>query len=789
MQRFSIFLVLLNIIWCQAFTQVRNTLSGKVTDQINGTPLAGASVIIADLKVGVITDTSGVYRFKSLPPGRHLLEVSYVGYSSFSAYVQVLPETIADFTLSPSVVENDEVVVTGITAATQARRNPVPVTIVKQQELMRTVSTNLIDALRNKPGISQVSTGPAVSKPVIRGLGYNRVIVLNDGIRQEGQQWGDEHGVEIDEQSVQKVEILKGPASLMYGSDAMAGVLNIITNVPVQEGIMKGAVSTNYQTNNQLRSLHLDLGANHKGFSWSTYGSYKAAADYRNKYDGRVYNSRFNEKNVGGYLGYNGSWGYSHLLLSNFHQQLGMVEGERNEYGQFLKLLPGGMQGVATGNDFKKIQPDVPMQEINHFRVVSDNRIQVGQNRLGLTFGYQQNRRMEYGNPDDPEEKELYFDLNTITYSSVFHLKQYNGWNFSMGMNGLFQNNKNRGEEVLIPEYSTRDAGFFSFFQKTMDKLSISGGLRFDNRVINAKKHIQDGDLKFEALSRDFSNISGSAGISFLPSSSVTFKLNISRGFRAPSIPELSSNGAHEGTNRYEYGNPDLASETSFQLDLGMEFNSEHISLATSLFSNNINNFIFYRKLESVTGNDSLVDGNMAFRFDQRNASLAGFEAVIDIHPHPLDWLHFENTFSFVRGKFREALEGNNNIPFIPAASWLSEVRADFEGDGRLLRNLSLKIQLDKTLSQKKAFTVYNTETPTVGYALLNAAVSTDILARKKTIARLYFNVMNIGDVAFQGHLNRLKYAPENPVTGRMGVFQMGRNFSLKIQVPISVKL
>ncbi|ULQ52593.1 TonB-dependent receptor [Flavihumibacter fluvii] len=764
-------------------------MSGTVVDAKTGHPLAGASVFIADLKTGASTNDQGQYVVNNISLGQHLVEVSYIGYASVSEFVTVSPVTKKDFQLNISVVENEQVVVTGISTATQARRNPTPVTVMRKQELLRSVSTNLIDALSSKPGVSQLSTGPAISKPVIRGMGYNRVIVLNDGVRQEGQQWGDEHGIEIDEQSVQKVEILKGPASLMYGSDAMAGVINILTNVPVQEGMLKGAIVSNYQSNNKLRALHLNLGGNKNGFNWNAYGSLKAAADYRNKYDGPVFNSNFNEKNFGGYAGYNGNWGYSHVLVSNFHQMLGVIEGDRNEAGQFIKLLPGGQEGIPDAADFNSIHPQVPMQEVKHFKIASDNNFQFGAHNLTVNLGYQRNQRMEFGNPDDLNEKELYFDLNTITYSGIFHWKEKKTWKAAIGVNGLVQNNSNKGLEVLIPEYKMIDAGVFGYLQKTMDKFTLSGGLRFDNRHINAAAFSENGVPKFESLNKDFSNISGSGGISYLVAKSLTFKFNISKGFRAPSIPELASNGAHEGTNRYEYGNKSLQSENSWQIDLGGDYHEDHISMSASLFVNHINNYIYYRKLESVAGGDSLVNGNLAFKFDQQNATLAGFELEIDIHPHPLDWLHFENTFSYVRGRFATPIEGNRNIPFIPAAHWVSELRADFLRKEKLVRNLSLRLQLDGTFAQGQVFDVYETETKTPGYALLNAGLSADISTKKRTVATLFLNVMNIGDVAYQQHLSRLKYTAENIVTGRTGVYNMGRNFNVKLLIPLSISL
>ena len=150
--------------------------------------------------------------------------------------VDIRGDVQKDFSLSPEVVENQGVTVTGVSGATQIKKTPTPITILRKENLLKEASTNLMDALSKIPGVSQVSTGPAISKPSIRGLGYNRVVVINDGVRQEGQQWGDEHGIEIDEYGVSKAEILKGPASIMYGSDALAGVVNFISVVAAATG-------------------------------------------------------------------------------------------------------------------------------------------------------------------------------------------------------------------------------------------------------------------------------------------------------------------------------------------------------------------------------------------------------------------------------------------------------------------------------------------------------------------------------------------------------------------------
>jgi iron complex outermembrane receptor protein len=406
-----------------------------------------------------------------------------------------------------------------------------------------------------------------------------------------------------------------------------------------------------------------------------------------------------------------------------------------------------------------------------------------------LNVGYQRNQREEFGNVLDPGEKELYFDLNTLNYNLQYQFAEKNNWKTSIGINGMHQTNKNKGAEQLIPEYSLTDIGGFVYTRKTIDKLTLSGGLRFDNRSINSKLLLVGTDVKFEAFKKDFSNVSASAGLSYEASDKVVLKLNIARGFRAPSIPELASNGAHEGTNRYEYGEQDLKSEKSFQVDAGVDINSEHVSLSASLFYNAIKDFIYYRKLLAVGGGDSIIidgaDQFFAFRFNQSNASLYGAEFNLDIHPHPLDWLHFENTFSYVRGKLSEAQDGSKNLPFIHAARLINELRGDFLRKGKSIKNLYVNVELDNTFAKGNPFTGFNTETKTPGYSLLSMGFGGDIANKGKTLFSLYFAANNITDAAYQNHLSRLKYAPENMVTGRTGVFNMGRNFSVKLSIPL----
>ncbi|MBC7890334.1 MAG: TonB-dependent receptor [Ferruginibacter sp.] len=773
---------------------IRGSLSGKIIDARTNKPVEAASIYFSDIKTGVTTDANGAFEFRNIPEGKHLIEITHIGYTTLTDNIEITGDTRRDYVLSESVVENNAVIVTGVSGATQLKKAPFQVSVLRKQDLLQSASSNIIEALAKKPGVSSLSTGPAISKPVIRGLGYNRVLTINDGVRQEGQQWGDEHGIEIDESSVNKVEILKGPASLIYGSDAMAGVINIITNVPVENNTVKANIFTNYQSNNNSRTLNANLGANIKGINWNVYGSTVAASDYQNKYDGKVYNSKFNQNNFGGYAGYNGNWGYSHLLFSNFNLKAGLVEGERDVQGYFIKPIAGGGDTRATSDDFNSTAPQIPYQHIRHFKVALDNSIHLGKNRLAFNFGYQQNKREEFGNVDDLQERALFFDLKTITYTAQFHLKETNGWNTSLGVNGMKQHNTNKGVEQLIPDYDLFDIGGYLYTKKTIGKISLSGGARYDTRNLDVKDLLEGSTVKGPSFTKSFGNFSGSIGMAAELTSQLVFKLNVARGFRAPSIPELASNGAHEGTTRYEYGDVNLKSETSAQLDAGFDFNTEHISFGLSAYRNSFNNFIFYRKLQAAGGGDSTVnvDGNdlNAFKFDQRKATLSGLEATIDIHPHPLDWLHVQNTFSLVTGRLKEAVASAKFLPFIPAPRLITEFRGDFKKIGTNIRNFYLKFEIDNIFSQDNIFFAYNTETATPAYTLFNAALGAEFVSKNgHPLFNLNFIAGNLGDKAYQNHLSRLKYGAENMATGRMGVFNMGRNFSIKLNIPFTWKV
>ena len=793
-----------------SFAAPGNSIQGTIKDE-QGQAITGAVVSIPDLRTGTVTDTDGYYHINNLPSGSYLVEVHMLGYATYTMMLHLKGSITQNFKLSESIIEKNEVVITGNSQATDERRSITPIQSMRLKELHEDVSTNIIDAMTKVPGVNQVSTGPAVSKPVIRGLGYNRIITLNNGVRQEGQQWGDEHGIEIDDYNVTRVEVLKGPASLAYGSDALAGVINIVSDDPIPLGKIEGNVTGNFQTNNGLSAGHVQLGGNINGLSISGYLTQKEAHDYKNRYDGYVYNSRFRNTDFGTSIGINKQWGYSRLSFTSYNQHLGIAEGDRDSAtGKFVKLVNySGVAGDAlvTDDDGKSYSMATPYQVINHQKIDWENNINLNDGRrLGINIGYQSNTRKEFGDPVAFDVPGLWLLLQTYTYDVKYYTLKLKDWQISTGVNGMMQFNTNKGSDYLVPDYSLFDAGVYGIAKKEWDKWSVSGGLRYAYRNITAKALYLGPDnvalrspasnamLQFSPFERNFSNITGSAGAGYNVNKHTTLKANISSGYRTPNIAELSANGVHEGTIRYEYGNNNLNAEQSIQTDLGVAWSSEHIMVNAAIFDNYIHNFIFIYKLQGANGSDSIPQTNNpdnvpAYLYGQGDANLFGGELNIDLHPHPLDWLHLENTFSYVRGMFVHGSDSTKNLPYIPAARWQVDLRAQKNTLTHRMRNVYAKVGFDVNFSQNAIFSAYGTETTSPGYTILDAGIGADIVNKKQqTICSISIAGQNLTDVAYQNHLSRLRYADENYVTGRTGIYNMGRNISLTLSVPLHIR-
>ncbi len=790
----------------------QNNINGIIKDKQSGVPIQSASVYFPDLKIGTITNQQGVYTLNNIPKGTYLIQLSCVGYQSTTQSIDVIGTKNFNFLLTASSFNLNEVVLSGVSKATIQRRIPFSVSQIDKSEILQNTSGNIIDAINVLPGVSQITVGGAISKPVVRGLGYNRVLVMNDGVRQEGQQWFDEFGIEIDENSVSKVEVLKGPASLSYGSDAMAGVINFFQPTPLPQGQSKGSIVTEYQTNNGLINTAINVAGNKNGVTWDMMYTNVMAHDYKNKYDGYVWNSGYSQNNLKGIFGIHKKWGYSSLTLSMFNLKLGIIEGARDSAtGQFQSHYLDSNDEDSLGlaptrkNRAYNYYPIIH-QHVRHYKIVWDNSIVLGTGRLNLRLGLQENFRQEANDITKGDIFNNYFFLRTINYDVQYLLPEKNGWQISAGINGMQQNSKDRGIVFLIPEYNLFDAGIFSMAKKTFKKLTISGGLRFDNRLFKANNLYTDtlgermnqpdnySELRFAAYNSNFSGISGSIGITYDFNKNWYSKLNISRGFRAPSAPESGSNGIHDGTPFYEIGDPNLKPESSLQLDATLGIATPDFTGEITPFVNKINNYIFPVKLANVFGGDSIRNDIVAgfdgptFKYISGNAVLSGGEVMLNIHPQKMKWLNFQTAFSTVNAVQLNQGDSTKYLPYSPPNKIQSKLKFLLNQNKSTFKNTYCAIGIDNYFEQNKIYYKFGDETLTPGYTLINIGLGTDICYKKNTVCTIYFTANNITDKAYQNSMSRIKYGDTNNATGRVGVFNMGRNFNFKVIIPFNLK-
>jgi iron complex outermembrane recepter protein len=822
-----------------AFAQ--NELTGRVFNKANNKPVADATVYIEDLKTGATTDKDGVYSIKKIPAGNYLISVVSQGFVAVERY-EALKKGLnsLDFPLTTTTLtrEMEEVVITGNAKPTAYRQTPQAITQVSNDYLLENPSTNVIDALSRVPGVSGITDGQSITKPVIRGLGYNRVLTVDDGVELVDQAWFDEFGIEVDPDKVQRAEILKGPASLAYGSDAIAGVVNLIPEEPLAEGARKADLLFNYQTNNGLINNMVHFAGTQNGISWSGRVDNIMAHAYQNPADGYVLNSQFSNFNADGTIGLHRKWGYTQLHGSYFDMSTGIVDGTRDSATGLMERqvaypqLNGGAPTyvLPTYQEQTSYTPFVINQRIRHSKIVWDNSLAVGSGRIIGTFSYQKNIRQETNDPTQPNTPDIVYASDALTYDLHYISSQYGKFNFSAGANGVYQDSKSLGTVMLIPNYHFFQIGGFAIGNLQLNKVTLSGGIRYDTRSFTGAEHWIDttnvaqapvppntpGSFEeFAPFTTNFSGVSGSLGAVYNINRALYLKGNIARGYRAPSVNECAAFGVHDGTVVYEIGDHTLNPETSLQEDLIFGVVTKDVSFEADVFNNGFDNFIYAKGLNSVFGGDSLsnllsVGGTLfpnapVYKYTEGKADLYGGEASVDIHPSAIRWLQLYGAVSYVTGGLQNVPDSIHVLPFVPPLRVTAEIRANVGKIGGWLRNGYAKFgmlscaQQNDVYKQTASYTALNTEeTPheyaasqaaTAGYTIFNAGIGGDILNYKgKTVCRIFLAGTNIFNTIYMDYMSRFKYYPYNNANGRVGVFNMGQNFSIKILVPLDLR-
>ncbi|HEY0091220.1 MAG TPA: TonB-dependent receptor, partial [Flavobacterium sp.] len=454
----------------------------------------------------------------------------------------------------------------------------------------------------------------------------------------------------------------------------------------------------------------------------------------------RVTNTRFNESDFKSAIGY-GNSDFTSVVRYNFNRlDIGIPE-----------------QGIGEQSLSQKVQ--FPKQAVDNHIVSMHNNLYLNRFKLDADFGYILNDRSEF---EDSSDATLHMKLQTYNYDLKLHLPKTQKFESIAGIQGMFQENSNFGQELLIPDATTFDLGIFTTANYTWNKNVLQGGIRYDNRKISSNEHGGDGEENyFRKLNRSFHSFNASAGLKVAPVNNLTVRLNLASGFRAPNLAELTSNGVHEGTNRFEVGNVDLKNEQNYQVDLNIEYKGSHFEFFVNGFYNHITNYISTRP----TG--EFVEDDQVYLYVQDDSLLFGGEAGIHLHPHPLDWLHIESTLESVTGKSANG----GYLASVPANNWTNTLRTEFKNRNWLSEGFA-RIELQTTFAQAN---VSGFETASDGYTLLNAGFGGQIkIGDIRFEANLNGN--NLLDAFYIAHLSRLKSD---------GIANMGRNIVIGINFQI----
>lgn len=712
---------------------------GTVIDAETSQPLAGVNIMLPALKRGTTTDTEGKYALDNLHEGVYTIRFSYIGYATATMTVKLVDQDVElNVVLQPSILQLPSVTVTGKPQATDILSSTQSTDVLEEHEIARLRGQTIGSTVDHLPGVSVLSTGPGVAKPVIRGLTSQRVLIINDGVRQEGQQWADEHGPEIDVFQAEKIEIVRGPGSLLYGSDALGGVVNVVypdlMTAPSGTTKLESVLSLNAFSNNDQFSGALSLNGATGRWGYRGSLSMRRAGDVRTP-EGTLSNSGSEELNGSATVGYTGERGFLKMTFTRFSTNLQFHENPA-------------------------IDPDAtPYQRVVHDKMSFHGNFSLEGIRLEANGGWQRNLRQEF-EEKDAEEPGLELATTTYTLDLKGHHRPFGRLFGTVGFSLMRQDFDSRREEKLIPNSTAFNLAGFVYEELSFDRVSFSGGLRAEWRSLDVE---ESEELHVAAQERRYNALSGSLGVTYRPVDQLALVGSFSSGWRAPTAFELFADGVHEGTATYEIGSATLAPERSSNIELSLRYFSPALVVQATVFRNTILDYIF----SAPTGKIDSASTFPIFQIKQADATLIGGE--VSIKAQLAQWFQMHVTADIVRG---ENDQTNNPLPRIPAPKLYAEGQFQLETLGPL-HHPDVNVRVRVVGSQDR---VDPKETPTGGYVLFDVSSGFQFeLAKRMTM--LHVGIDNVFNRAYVDHLSRYKAYALNP----------GRNITARLSIPISL--
>ncbi|HNX20930.1 MAG TPA: TonB-dependent receptor [Bacteroidales bacterium] len=744
MKKIILMIAFVCAIW---YTNAQNKISGIITDQ-DKKPLYGAIVYIPELNKSTISDSKGYFEINHIPNGDLKIQCSYVGYANYIQTIHFQGETVKhNIEMFHTAIAVEEIVVSGGYRSTQ-HENAAKIDILKLDPLSNKITPNFAELIAQVPGVDMISKGNGVSKPVIRGLSMNEILILNNGVRFENYQYSSHHPLGIDEFGISEVEVIKGPASLIYGSDAIGGVINFIKEKPAPVGTVIGDYNLQLFSNSLGITQNLGIKGSSKHFFGGIRFGHKNNADYLQGGGSFVPNTRFNEYSVKANIGLTGKIGVFKLFYDFNNQKLGLAEEE-------------AIEAIYT----RGWNTEIWYQRLNTHLLSSQNKLFLGKFILDVNAAFQQTELMH---AEDLSIVEIEMQLRTLTYDVKLKLPSSSKSEYIIGVQGLNQSNLNINErEVqLLPDAKTINNSLYALIQHTFFKnLTIQAGVRYDFKKITSQAvgAINDSTTYRAPLNLSYGSFSGSLGATYHLNENLLLRGNVASAYRTPNLAELTSKGQHE--LRYEIGDYHLVPEQSLEGDLSMHYHIQNLSIDVAGFYNYIQNYIYI----APTGNTT-SDGIPIYQYKQATAYLYGGETGFHFHPKNAKWLCFEGSYAMVIGR---QMDGSY-LPFIPAHKIKFEIRVEKEKWWKVVQPF-VALNNNNIFAQNRPAP---DEEATKGYALFDVSLGGQVKIKNQLIS-VAFSVNNIMDTKYMDHLSTLR---------EVNMFNPGRNFVLTVKIPFQLK-
>jgi len=773
------------------------TLTGRVISH-DGQALEGASVQLDASETITIADADGRFRFSGLDETAYRLSVSMVGYQAAVLNITV-PSGEITIRLHPAAEELQEVTITKSIGELRKNTESMNIEVVSSSYIQRHLGGSLMKSLERLPGIKTIGIGSGQSKPLIRGMGFNRVVVVDKGVKHEGQQWGADHGLEVDQFAANEVELIKGAASFIYGSDAIGGVIDVKPANPPAPHTLGGSVDLMGKSNNNLYGTSVNLFRRNQHwffdsrFTYQSYGDYRVPTNRVFVYDYAVdLHQNFLRNTAGRESGVHLNAGYIHdrfrsiFYLSNTYSKSGFFA---NAHG----LEPRNVNAEIHDASSRDIL--MPRQQVNHLKLINHSRYQTGMHELEMEVGYQRNFRQEFSQyvnhgympPVYPETLPIPADLEREFDKDVYSLNlrdeiALGKHLLTVGLNGEHQQNDINGWTFLVPAFKQTTAGAFLYDKFALsERVLLHGALRYDYAQLAMKEYTdwfssditQDGQtvseqlVRAENLNRSFNSLVWSAGLNYKVEQ-FTLKANLGKSFRIPIAKELGANGVNYHYFSYERGDPTLSPEQSYQADLSLGWNAENWSVQASPFYNYFPNYIY---LNPTAEHDYYYGaGNQVFQYAQSRVMRYGGEIQ-------LKWKFIENLSTELLGEYlyAEQLSGDKKgytLPFSPPLSAL--LNLTWSPAIKSLNNTYLSFDYRITAAQDN---IVPPEKKTPGYQIINVQAGTDLHLYGQPLT-ISLQAQNLLNTRYLNHTSfyRLIELPE-----------AGRNIILALKIPFSI--